>query len=142
MRLDSGGYVAVYQPDHPRSSHQYVREHILKVERAIGKFLRRGAEVHHVNESKSDNRNENLVACHDHAYHMLLQRRQRAFRACGRADWRRCWICRDWSPPPEIVVRSPGGAYHLRCQVVANRVGRARRRLASSSERSVCDAVS
>lgn len=51
---------------HPRAdSSGNVLEHILIAEKALGKHLPDKAEVHHVNEIKTDNRNENLVICQD-----------------------------------------------------------------------------
>lgn len=43
------------------STKQYV--HILVAEKALGRTLPKGAEVHHVNEDRADNRNTNLVIC-------------------------------------------------------------------------------
>jgi hypothetical protein len=78
------GYILVHVPDHPRAlSGGYVLEHILIVEKAMGRFLPPKAEVHHWNENKTDNRNENLVVCQDRAYHFLLHARMRIKAAGG-----------------------------------------------------------
>lgn len=55
-----------------RSAHQRVAE------RALGKPLPAGAEIHHVNGDPKDNRPANLVICQDAAYHDLLHARARA----------------------------------------------------------------
>ena len=52
-------------------------EHILIAEKAFGGPLPQGAEVHHVNEIKTDNRNQNLVICENNAYHKLLHARMK-----------------------------------------------------------------
>lgn len=50
---------------------------MLVAERALGRKLPSGAQVHHVNEIKTDNRPDNLVICPDAKYHRLLHVRQR-----------------------------------------------------------------
>src|SRR4051794_8338717 len=69
------------------------REYVVIAERAIGKPLPKGAEVHHVDGDDHNNDPANLVVCQDRAYHFLLERRQRALQACGHADWRICNYC-------------------------------------------------
>lgn len=89
-----------------RDDHRF--EHIIVVERALGKALRRTATVHHVNEDRADNKPPNLVACDSHSYHMLLHRRQRALDACGNPDWVRCRGCDTYGPLEAMRVLSNG----------------------------------
>jgi hypothetical protein len=78
------GYVRVIQHGHPRAdSLGHVLEHVLIAERALGKPLPAGADVHHVDENKGNNANANLVICQDRAYHRLLHVRARIVRAGG-----------------------------------------------------------
>lgn len=78
--VSSGGYVRRYTPGHPRADRSgRVLEHILVAEKALGKMLPPGTEVHHVNGDKSDNRNSNLVVCPDGGYHQLLEVRTLRF---------------------------------------------------------------
>lgn len=114
------GYVAVRVLGHPRASNAgYVLEHVLIVERALGKPLPVGAEVHHVDEDKANNDTSNLVLCQDRAYHMLLHRRQRALDACGNANAHRCKYCGGYDNQDDITVENLRAgffsAYHRRC---------------------------
>jgi hypothetical protein len=60
-RRVEGGYVLIYQPDHPKSkTNGYVREHVLVMENKIGRSLVRQENVHHINGDKQDNRPVNL----------------------------------------------------------------------------------
>jgi hypothetical protein len=58
--LNEHGYVFLKAPDHPRAHLGRVREHILVMEKKLGRHLLPGEEVHHRNRVKSDNREENL----------------------------------------------------------------------------------
>ena len=55
------GYMAVYFPDHPKSTKEgYIMEHILVMEALLGRHLTDDECVHHINHQKNDNRKENL----------------------------------------------------------------------------------
>lgn len=54
------GYVLIKSPDHPRQTRGYVFEHIIVMEKHLGRQLKKGEVAHHINEIKSDNRIENL----------------------------------------------------------------------------------
>lgn len=70
--VNASGYILVRCPGHPGgTAHGYVYEHRLKMERKLGRRLRRGEVVHHRNGVKSDNRliNLELITAADHMRH-------------------------------------------------------------------------
>jgi hypothetical protein len=107
LRLDTIGrrilrkdYIMVRQPDHPSADETgYVYEHWLVAEKALGKALPPGVVVHHVNEVKTENRNNNLAILPGHGYHAALHRRLRIVKAGGnpftQSVCRRCGAVKD-----------------------------------------------
>ena len=133
--INSGGYRGVLQRDHPRAgANGYVREHILVVERAMGKPLPPKAVVHHVDGNRQNNANRNLVVCPDDAYHALLHTRARALAACGNANWRRCNLCGQHDDPANL--------YHFpNCRVSQHRACAAAYQRARTSRRANLDTI-
>ncbi len=100
MKISAQGYVRVGSK----------LEHVILAEAALGRALPLRAEVHHVNEIKTDNSRGNLVLCPDRAYHQLLHYRSRALAACGNAHDCRCEYCKQYDDPANLVRQDRGQA--------------------------------
>ena len=101
------GYVYIEASNHPRADTRgRLYEHIAVVEAALGHILSEGANVHHINEVRNDNRNSNLVACQDYAYHRLLHSRARAYYATGNVHSITCCYCSKWVLPNDPEYRA------------------------------------
>ncbi len=106
--IKNNGYIQVRIP------HGYYPYHRFLVERIWGKELPAKAVVHHHNEKGTDNSHGNLVVCEDNAYHMLLHQRQRAYNACGHADWRKCRFCKQYDSLNNLYIKG-AIANHRHC---------------------------
>lgn len=108
--INKGGYRTF------RINGKLVYEHRLVAERALGRSLKPGEVVHHVNGDGADNRPENLVICPNQKYHHLLHKRQEALDACGNPDWRKCSICKRYDSPDSLYIsEGEKHIYHLDC---------------------------
>lgn len=68
-RLQAGGYVLVWRPDHPDNMGGYVLEHRLVMEQKLGRRLLPTEIVHHINKRRDDNGPENLLLFGSHGEH-------------------------------------------------------------------------
>lgn len=78
--------------------------HRLIVEQRTGLKLKPHQQVHHVDPDDKVTNQGLFVVCEDAAYHQLLERRGRALRACGNANWRQCYRCKKWDDPKNLLI--------------------------------------
>jgi hypothetical protein len=111
------GRVRILRPAHARANKKgYVLRSILLAEKALGKSLPSGAQVHHFDNDPS-NDSSNLVICENHAYHFLLHKRKRAYEACGISSYLKCRICKKYDHHLNLYVPPKGGsAVHRICR--------------------------
>ena len=101
-------------------------EHIAIAEKALGKSLPQGAEVHHLNGDGRDNQPENLIILQNRAEHMAMHYRERAYDASGHAHYVKCEYCKQYDDPDNDMytqARPKSGfrARHRSCHREANR---------------------
>jgi hypothetical protein len=114
------GYILLRSPEHPKATKAgYVRSHRLRAEKALGRILPDKVPIHHHDVQQ-------IVICEDQAYHMILHQRTRALKVCGHARWRKCWICQQYGPPDEVILRGKVGCVHQSCLNEYNRNSRRR----------------
>jgi hypothetical protein len=120
LHTQQNGYVLQLSKDHPNAHKTgYVLLHRLMAEKALGRFLQVGVEVHH----HPDNSSPVLVICENHRYHRLLHQRYNAWKACGHASWRKCPYCKKYDDPQNMHVNGLG-FYHQSCRTNYDRNAR------------------
>lgn len=104
-------------------------EHVVLAERALGKALPRGAEVHHLDGNRQNNTPSNLVICENRQYHLMLEARGKRLRELGSLELKRCEKCHDVKPLAEFNLncRSWDDRQYI-CRPCANEAKRAYRK--------------
>lgn len=113
-----------------RINYVLVYDHIRIAEKAIGKKLPKGAEVHHADGNRLNNKNDNLVICPSKGYHNLLHARIRAAEATGDPNALLCWVCGEHDAPENIFV-GVSRQYHRACNA-AQELARRRKKHAKT----------
>lgn len=69
------GYWCVYNPKHPRSMNNgRVWEHIILLEKALGRKISKGQPIHHIDFDRKNNKLKNLYLCENHSVHQKIHR--------------------------------------------------------------------
>ncbi len=104
------GYILIYSPNHPRSSNGYVSEHTLVMEKRLGRYLKCGECVHHINGVKDDNRDDNLELFTSNWDHI---RKRYPMNKPKREGWTLCRRTKHnlLSLPQDIIIRIPEEFY-------------------------------
>lgn len=110
------GYMGIKIKGHKRADTRgYVRNTVLIAEKIVGRSLPPTVIIHHHDKDTLNDNHSNLVICENQAYHKLLHRRQRALEACGKANWRKCRICKKYDDPNNLIF-DKGGITHRECK--------------------------
>lgn len=113
--VDKDGYFRV------RGAGMNALEHRLIAEGVLGRKLKAGEVVHHINGDRQDNRKENLLIC-TASYHRIIHARQGALEASGNPSFRQCIYCHQYDSPAAMsIVKTKHTSYHKACAATYQR---------------------
>lgn len=98
-----------------------IRRYRVVVERILGKSLPAGAVVHHWDGDRTNNIPSNLAVFPDEPYHNLIHLRMEAYKACGNANYLKCYVCKKHDAPEKLTAVKKAGRrvttfYHPECR--------------------------
>ena len=70
--IENNGYRYLLKPNHPRANGRYVPEHVLVAEKKLGRSLKDGEYMHHINGNGLDNDPENIFVCKNRSEHKKM----------------------------------------------------------------------
>ena len=115
-KVDVNGYVLILLPNHPRANKNgYVLEHILVLEKALGRPILPGETGHHIDGNRANNSPGNLILFKTGGMHTSYHKRLRVFEASGHWDWRQCCYCHKHDDPANMMNHGSGSC-HLVCR--------------------------
>lgn len=73
-----GNYLQIYYPQHPRVNERgYVYQHIIIMEKIIGRYLKPKEIIHHIDGNRYNNSENNLMLFKSRGQHINFHRRNR-----------------------------------------------------------------
>ena len=116
-QTEDHGYIKVFNPQHPRANTEgYVYEHILIMEKALGRAISIEEHTHHIDGNPKKNEIGNLMLFATNAMHIAFHYRLKAFEKCGHYEWRRCVYCHKWDDPKNMVSNGTKSLCHADCR--------------------------
>lgn len=115
-RAPSGvGYIGKKGHLHISINNKDTTVHRVIAEKAFGKPLPKGAQIHHADGNPLNNEPSNLVICPNAGYHRILHMRMMAYEACGNPNWMRCTFCKTYDDPINMRKEKSGRCVHVEC---------------------------
>ena len=128
------GYVLVKAPGHPRANPKgYVLEHILVMEKVLGRPVLLSEAIHHFDGKRGNNVPGNLILFATNKMHLEYHTRLTAYEICGHYDWRKCPVCHRYDSIEKLRPhRSKRGSRYIHqvCRSIKNREYRANKKAA------------
>jgi hypothetical protein len=113
---DPLGYVRILMPKHPRAwKSGYIHEHILIMEKILGRPILSTEHIHHIDDNRSNNSPGNLMLFRTKGMHKSYHERLKAFKECGHYDWRKCRFCHIYDNPKNLVFSGSRCVNHRSC---------------------------